>query len=38
MDEPEIYIGDAILQGFAIKFENNLTIPEGAPLEFRYFL
>ena len=31
-------MGETILSAFAIKFENNIDLPEGTPLQFRYFI
>ncbi len=36
--QTEVYVGSCILSGFAIKFENNLNIPEGSHIEFKYFI
>lgn len=35
--ESEIFLGEVILNAFAIKFENGLDLPEGTGLEFRFF-
>jgi hypothetical protein len=38
MDESELYLGEVIVFGFAIKFVNNVNLPEGTPIEYRYFM
>jgi len=32
MADSEIYLGEVILFGFAIKFVNNADLPEGMPV------
>ena len=36
--ESEIFIGSTILLGFALKFQNNVDLPEGTPISFKYFI